>query len=608
MPGDLLLAPPRPDAGPDAAGRRPLVVDLWADQTAELGGRYRWVQVFENRGEAMGASNPHPHGQIWAGTALPEQARPRGRDPARPTTTTGRRLLLDVAAQERRARGSWWRTRIGSSSSRSGRPGRSRCSSSPSAARLGGPGRRARDTLAAVPDRTLSRYDALFRRPFPYSMGWHGRRSTARGEDPWQLHGHVYPPLLRSATCASSWSARVLAESQRDVTPEDAAARLRAVAEVDWLTDEDEPDDLSRSGRVPCGRPLRWRLADGGPMGSGRAGRRGRTRGWRTSPARSRSTPSSPSTTSRARRPRPWARAGGPLTEDEVATLVAGLDSLRDDVEAGTCRLGPGAGGRPPEPRDAARGAGRAGRGKLHTGRSRNDQVATDLRLWPRRAIDGLDAALLGLEGALVDLAEREGEAVLPGTTHIQPAQPVLLAHHLLAYVEMLERDRGRLADARPVNVSPLGAGALAGAGYPLDREATARELGFDGVTATRSTPCRDRDFVVEVLAAAALTMVHLSRFAEELTCGRPVASVRPPADRSHGQLDDAEQEEPRSGQLIRGRAARLIGDLAAASRPAQGPAARLSARPAGGQAALFRRPPRSRRRSTLQPGSSTRW
>jgi len=206
----------------------------------------------------------------------------------------------------------------------------------------------------------------------------------------------------------------------------------------------------------------------------------------------------------------------GILTDDEVATLIAGLADLRRDVETGqiswnpaledvhlniesalTERLGPVA-------------------GKLHTGRSRNDQVATDLRLWTRRAIDRLDAGLLAFEDALVGLAEREGDAILPGTTHVQPAQPVLLAHHLLAYVEMAERDRGRFADARRrLNVSPLGSGALAGAVYPLDREATAADLGFDGVTANSLDAVGDRDFVVETLAAVALGMVHLSRLAE---------------------------------------------------------------------------------------------
>src|SRR5262249_36310891 len=157
--------------------------------------------------------------------------------------------------------------------------------------------------------------------------------------------------------------------------------------------------------------------------------------------------------------------------------------------------------------------------GKLHTGRARNDQVATDLRLWTRRAAARLDDAIVGFERALVGLAERDGDAVLPGATHIQPAQPVLLAHHLLAYVEMLERDRGRLADAlRRANLSPLGSGALAGAGYPLDRVATAQDLGVDGVTRNSLDAVSDRDFVVETEAALALVMVRLWRLAEEIT------------------------------------------------------------------------------------------
>ena len=150
----------------------------------------------------------------------------------------------------------------------------------------------------------------------------------------------------------------------------------------------------------------------------------------------------------------------GILTDDEVATLVAGLADLRRDVEAGELRWDPAL-----EDVHLNLEAALTERigpvaGKLHTGRSRNDQVATDLRLWTRRAIDRLDAALLAFEGALVGLAERDGDAVLPGTTHTQPAQPVLFGHHLLAYVEMVERDRGRLADARRrANVSPLGSG-----------------------------------------------------------------------------------------------------------------------------------------------------
>ncbi|HEX4897268.1 MAG TPA: lyase family protein, partial [Candidatus Limnocylindrales bacterium] len=174
----------------------------------------------------------------------------------------------------------------------------------------------------------------------------------------------------------------------------------------------------------------------------------------------------------------------GILEPAEVEALVAGLRALAVEVGAGEVAWDPAL----EDVHMNLEAALEARIGplarKLHTGRSRNDQVATDLRLWTRRATDRLDEALVGFERALVGLAEREVEAILPGTTHIQPAQPVLLAHHLLAYVEMVERDRGRLADARRrLNLSPLGSGALAGAGYPLDREATARELGFEGVT-----------------------------------------------------------------------------------------------------------------------------
>ena len=257
----------------------------------------------------------------------------------------------------------------------------------------------------------------------------------------------------------------------------------------------------------------------------------------------------------------------GVLTPDEVDAIVAGLGDLRRDVANGelqwdpaledvhlnleaalTERIGPVA-------------------GKLHTGRSRNDQVATDLRLWTRRAVDRLDAALLGFEEALVGLAEREGTAVLPGTTHIQPAQPVLLGHHLLAYVEMAERDRGRLADARRrLNVSPLGSGALAGAGYPLDREATARELGFDGVTANSLDAVGDRDFVVEVLAAVALGMVHLSRLAEEIAwwSNPRFGFVRVADAYSTGSSMMPNKRNPDPAELVRGRTARAIGALTA--------------------------------------------
>ena len=253
----------------------------------------------------------------------------------------------------------------------------------------------------------------------------------------------------------------------------------------------------------------------------------------------------------------------GLLTADEVDGLIAGLEGLRAEVEAGALTWDP-------ELEDVhmnleAALTQRIGplAGKLHTGRSRNDQVATDLRLWLRRRLADLDAALVGYERALVGLAEREGDAILPGTTHIQPAQPVLLAHHLLAYVEMAERDRGRLADAgRRANVSPLGAGALAGAGYPLDREATAVELGFDGVTANSLDAVSDRDFVVEALGAIALGMVHLSRLAEEITwwSNPRFGFVRAADAFSTGSSMMPNKKNPDPAELVRGRAARIIG------------------------------------------------
>jgi argininosuccinate lyase len=253
----------------------------------------------------------------------------------------------------------------------------------------------------------------------------------------------------------------------------------------------------------------------------------------------------------------------GLLTDDEVDELVGGLHSLAAEVADASFDWDP-------ELEDVhlnleAALAERIGpvAGKLQTGRSRNDQVATDLRLWLRRAIDRLDAALLDFERALVALAEREGTAILPGTTHIQPAQPVLFAHHLLAYVEMAERDRARLADARRrANVSPLGAGALAGAGYPLDREATAEELGFGGVTANSLDAVSDRDFVVETVGAIALGMVHLSRLAEEITwwSNPRFGFIRVSDSFSTGSSVMPNKKNPDPAELVRGRAARVIG------------------------------------------------
>lgn len=255
----------------------------------------------------------------------------------------------------------------------------------------------------------------------------------------------------------------------------------------------------------------------------------------------------------------------GILTPDETAALLDGLRVLRDEVAAGTFTWDPAL-------EDVhlnlemalTERVGPVG-GKVHTGRSRNDQVATDLRLWSRRRVDHLDGSILELERTLVDLARREADTVMPGTTHVQPAQPVLLAHHLLAYVEMLERDRGRFADARRrLNVSPLGSGAIAGAGFPIDRAFVAAELGFDGVTANSIDAVGDRDFVVELVSAAALSMVHLSRLAEELVwwSSPGFGWVRLSDAFSTGSSMMPNKRNPDPAELVRGRASGVIGDV----------------------------------------------
>src|SRR5262249_12766484 len=165
--------------------------------------------------------------------------------------------------------------------------------------------------------------------------------------------------------------------------------------------------------------------------------------------------------------------------------------------------------------------------GRLHTARSRNDQVATDFRLWVRDEIDALDALLADYQRALAAKALDHAATVMPGFTHLQTAQPVTFGHHLLAYVEMAARDRGRFSDARKrLNESPLGAGALAGTSFRLDRALTAKKLGFDRPAANSLDAVSDRDFALEALSAAAITAVHLSRFAEEIViCTSPLVA-----------------------------------------------------------------------------------
>jgi argininosuccinate lyase len=259
--------------------------------------------------------------------------------------------------------------------------------------------------------------------------------------------------------------------------------------------------------------------------------------------------------------------AQGIVSAEDASAIDAGLERVRARIEAGdfewsvaledvhmnieqrlTDDIGP-AGGR------------------LHTGRSRNDQVATDVRLWLVRRIDVLTAALRALQRAFVEVAERDGEAILPGYTHLQRAQPILLAHHLLAYVEMFERDVGRLTDCRRrANYSPLGAAALAGTPFPLDRRRTALALGFDGPMANSLDAVADRDFAVEFTAAAALAMVHLSRLGEELVLwsSQEFAFVTLGDAFATGSSIMPQKKNPDIPELVRGKTGRVFGDLVA--------------------------------------------
>ena len=202
---------------------------------------------------------------------------------------------------------------------------------------------------------------------------------------------------------------------------------------------------------------------------------------------------------------------------------------------------------------------------RLHTGRSRNDQVATDIRLWLRDSIDDIDGLLRNLQMALLDAAEAQVDTPLPGFTHLQVAQPVTFGHHLLAYVEMLRRDRERFADCRRrVNRLPLGAAALAGTTFPIDREAVARELGFEALCENSLDAVSDRDFAIEFCAAASLVMTHISRFAEELILWMsPRLGFIDLADRfCTGSSIMPQKKNPDVPELARGKAGRVFGHL----------------------------------------------
>jgi argininosuccinate lyase len=255
----------------------------------------------------------------------------------------------------------------------------------------------------------------------------------------------------------------------------------------------------------------------------------------------------------------------GIITAQDASRIAHGLDTILSEIEAGKFSfkraledihmniesrlaevIGPAA-------------------GRLHTARSRNDQVATDFRLWVREAIDEIDARLAAYQRALAEKALAHAGTVMPGFTHLQTAQPVTFGHHLLAYVEMAARDRGRFADARErLNESPLGAGALAGTSFPIDRAMTASALGFARPMANSLDAVADRDFVLETLAAAAITAVHLSRFAEEIVIwSSPLSSLIRLSDAfTTGSSMMPQKRNPDAAELVRAKTGRTIGAL----------------------------------------------
>ena len=257
----------------------------------------------------------------------------------------------------------------------------------------------------------------------------------------------------------------------------------------------------------------------------------------------------------------------GIITADDARKIAHGLDTILSEIESGKFKfkraledihmnvesrlaelIGPAA-------------------GRLHTARSRNDQVATDFRLWIKATIDAVDVALAAYQRALAEKALEHAATVMPGFTHLQPAQPVTFGHHLLAYVEMAARDRGRFADARKrANFCPLGAAALAGTAFPIDRDATAKTLGFEAPMANSLDAVSDRDFVLEALAAAGITAVHLSRFAEEIVvwCS-PLVGLISLSDRfTSGSSIMPQKRNPDAAELVRAKTGRIIGALEA--------------------------------------------
>jgi argininosuccinate lyase len=259
--------------------------------------------------------------------------------------------------------------------------------------------------------------------------------------------------------------------------------------------------------------------------------------------------------------------AQGVITRRDLAAIRRGLERIGREIDAGRFRWSLDA-----EDvhlnieRRLTSLAGDAGK-RLHTGRSRNDQVATDVRLWLRAEIDELRGLIADLQGALLAQAERHAGLIMPGFTHLQVAQPITFGHHLLAYVEMLERDRQRFLEVRSrVNRLPLGAAALAGTSFPIDRRRVARKLGFEGLCENSLDAVSDRDFAIEFCACAALAMMHLSRLAEELVlwANPRFGFVRLPEAYCTGSSIMPQKRNPDVPELVRGKSGRVFGALVA--------------------------------------------
>ncbi|MFN3889967.1 MAG: argininosuccinate lyase [Beijerinckiaceae bacterium] len=257
--------------------------------------------------------------------------------------------------------------------------------------------------------------------------------------------------------------------------------------------------------------------------------------------------------------------ATGVVSAEDAAAVTAGLDQIAGEIEAGSFTFSRALEDIHMNVESRLAEVVGAAAGRLHTARSRNDQVALDFRLWVRDAIDQIDEQLRDLQTCLAEKAKSCAAMVMPGFTHMQSAQPVTFGHHLLAYVEMLARDRGRFADARKrLNECPLGAAALAGTSFPIDRHATAAALGFDRPTGNSIDSVSDRDFVMETLSAAAICAVHLSRFAEEIVLWvtPQFGFVRLSDKFTTGSSIMPQKRNPDAAELVRGKTGRVVGAL----------------------------------------------